>query len=196
MKRTVMVSVLLAFVLMAIPALAPRAQWDPASDPELVKSAQDTVKAFKKSEPKLDAYFKEAYGYVVFPTIGKGGFIVGGGGGVGVVYEKGRIAGKAKVVKITIGAQVGGEAYSELMFFKDKATFEKFKSGGAKFQANATATAGDASRQAAANWAEGVAVFFRGKGGLIADASMGTQDFSFEPVPPPPAKAEKKKAKK
>ena len=71
----------------------------------------------------------------------------------------------------------------------------QFKAGGAKFQANATATAGDASRQAATNWSEGVAVFFKGKGGLIADASMGTQDFGFEPATPPPAPA-KKKAKK
>jgi lipid-binding SYLF domain-containing protein len=193
MKHRIWAYVPAFLVLLVFSAPALRAEWDPASDPELVKSAQDTVKAFKASDPKLGAYFKEAYGYVVFPTIGKGGFIIGGGGGKGVVFEKGRITGMAKVVKITIGAQVGGEAYSELMFFKDKATCEKFKSGGAKFQANATATAGDASRQAATNWADGVAVFFKGKGGLIADASMGTQDFTFDPAPPPPAKKKGKK---
>ena len=193
MRRLLAAPVLAIALLCALAPTAIRAEWDPASDPELVRAAEQTVKAFKASDPKLAAYFKEAYGFVVFPTIGKGGFIIGGGGGVGVVYEKGRIAGKAKVVKITVGAQVGGEAYSELMFFRDKATFERFKSGGAKFQANATATAGDASRQAATNWSEGVACFFRGKGGLIADASMGTQDFSFEPAPPPPPAGKKGK---
>lgn len=184
----------LALLVVSAPGL--RAEWDPASDAELVRSAQETVKAFKASEPKLGAYFKEAYGYVVFPTVGKGGLIVGAAHGKGVVFVKGAIVGKASITKITIGAQVGGEAYSELMFFKDKATFEKFKAGGAKFQANATATAGDATRQAATNWTEGVAMFFKGKGGLIADASMGTQDFTFDPVPPPAPAPAKKKAKK
>lgn len=187
------VYLLVGFLLLLALPTGLRAEWDPASDPELVQSAKETVKAFKASDAKLGAYFKEAYGYVVFPTIGKGGLIIGAAHGKGVVFVKGTIVGKATITKVTIGAQVGGEAYSELMFFKDKATFEKFKSGGARFQANATATAGDASRQAATNWADGVAVFFKGKGGLIADASMGSQDFTFDPAPPPPAK---KKAKK
>lgn len=184
---------LIGILLLAFGTTVLRAEWDPASDPELVQAAQETVKAFKASEPALGAYFKQAYGYVVFPTVGKGGLIIGAAHGKGVVFVKGTIVGKASITKVTIGAQVGGEAYSELMFFKDKATFERFKAGGAKFQANATATAGDASRQAATNWADGVAVFFKGKGGLIADASMGSQDFTFEPAPPAPPKKKGKK---
>ena len=193
MRHRIWAYLLTGLALVAFSAPALRAEWDPASDAELVKAAHETVKAFKASNPALGVYFKEAYGYVVFPTVGKGGLIIGAAHGTGVVFEKGAIVGKASITKVTIGAQVGGEAYSELMFFKDKATCEKFKSGGAKFQANATATAGDATRQATANWTEGVAIFFKGKGGLIADASMGTQDFSFDPVPPSPAKKKGKK---
>lgn len=184
---------LIGVLLCAFAASGLRAEWDPASDPELVRAAQETVQAFKASDPALGAYFKEAYGYVVFPTVGKGGLIIGAAHGRGVVFVKGTIAGKASITKVTIGAQVGGEAYSELMFFKDRATFERFKAGGAKFQANATATAGDASKQAATNWADGVAVFFKGKGGLIADASLGSQDFTFESAPPPPPKKKGRK---
>ena len=188
MMRTVRLTpFLLAMVLFV--QVAAFSDWDPKSEPELVSAAQDAVKKFKASDPIVASYFKDAYGYVVFPTVGKAGLIVGGAHGKGVVYIQGKIAGKASISQVTVGAQIGGEAFSELMFFKDKAAFEKFKNGDLKFSAAASASVAKASAQAARNWSEGVAVFFHGKGGLIADASIGGQNFEFEQaVKPPPAK--------
>ena len=188
MKKRLVSTLVLMTLLAGLIPVGLRAEWDPASDQELVRNAEKTVAAFKKADSKIQNYFKQAYGYAVFPTVGKGSLIIGGAHGVGVVYIGGKIVGKATITKISIGAQAGGEAYSELMFFKDKATAQKFREGKTKFEATASATAVTSSAHAGTNWSDGIAVFFKGKGGLIADASMGTQNFSFEPAVQPPQK--------
>jgi lipid-binding SYLF domain-containing protein len=85
----------------------------------------DTIEVFAKSA-SVKPFFKSAYGYAVFPTVGKGGFVVGGAYGTGQVYAKGKVTGTAKLVKMTIGLQAGGQAFREMIFFEDKRAYEEF----------------------------------------------------------------------
>jgi len=124
---------------------------------------------------------KEAYAYVVFPTIGKAGFVFGGSRGTGLVFEGGKVVGDAKVTQASFGLQARYESYSELVFFKDKATFESFKSGKIKMSAQASAVAVKEGAAVKTSYNDGVAVFVKAKAGLILDASVGGQKFTFEP---------------
>jgi lipid-binding SYLF domain-containing protein len=155
--------------------------WDPQEEQKNLAAAEETIKSFKAAEPGLEVYFKEAYAYAVFPTIGKAGLIIGGSHGTGLVFEGGKVVGDAKVTQASVGLQAGAESYSELVFFKDKATFENFKSGNVKLSAQASAVAIKKGAAAKSSYNEGVAVFVKAKGGLMADASVGGQKFSFEP---------------
>ena len=155
--------------------------WDPEQEQKDMAAAEETIKGFKAAEPGLDVYFKEAFGYAVFPTIGKAGLIIGGSHGDGLVFEDGKVVGSATVTQASIGLQAGAESYSELVFFKDKATFENFKSGDIKLSAQASAVAVGKGAAAKSSYTEGVAVFVKTKGGLMADASVGGQKFKFEP---------------
>jgi len=155
--------------------------WDPQEEQKNLAAAEETIKSFKAAEPGLEVYFKEAYAYAVFPTIGKAGLIIGGSHGTGLVFEGGKVVGDAKVTQASVGLQAGAESYSELVFFKDKATFENFKNGDIKLSAQASAVAVKQGVTAKSSYTDGVAVFVKAKGGLMADASVGGQKFSFEP---------------
>lgn len=164
-------------------------------------SYSDAIGVFKKS-PQVQPFFKNAFGYVVFPTIGKGGIGIGGAYGKGQVYKKGKITGTAKLFKATIGFQLGGQAFSEIIFFKDNRAYDDFTSGNFEFDATASAVAITAGAQAKAgtegttagvstgpatgtqaeiNYRKGMAVFIHAKGGLMYEATIGGQKFSFEP---------------
>lgn len=161
----------------------------------------DTIGIYKKS-PAVTPFFKKCYGYVVFPTVGKAGFVVGGSYGSGQVYAKGKVTGTAKLVKATIGFQAGGQAFSQMVFLEDKRAYEEFTSGNFEFDAGVSAvaitagvqakagtegaTAGASAGPATAAQAEtsyhkGMAVFVHAKGGLMYEATVGGQKFSFEP---------------
>ena len=164
-------------------------------------SYQDTIAVFKKS-PVVKPFFRKAHGYAIFPTVGKGGIGIGGAYGKGQVYRKGKITGTVSWVKVTIGFQLGGQAFSEIIFFKDKRAYEDFTSGNFEFDAEASAvaiTAGarakagttgstasassgsDAGKQAKTGYRKGMAIFTRVKGGLMYEAAIGGQKFSFKP---------------
>ena len=104
----------------------------------------ETVKLFKDSN-QSSSYFHHSYGYAVFPTIGKGGIGVGAAHGSGHVYQQGKRIGSVTVNQLSIGMQLGGKAFSEIIFFKDKAALEDFTSGHFEFSADAAATAITAS---------------------------------------------------
>jgi lipid-binding SYLF domain-containing protein len=175
----VMMLLALAAALAATAVMA--SGWDPQEEQKNVAAAEETIKSFKAAEPGLEVYFKDAYAYAAFPTIGKGGLVFGGSYGTGTVFESGKVVGAAKVTSLSVGLQAGGESYSELIFFKDKETFENFKNGNVKLSAQASAVAADKGAAAKASYNEGVAVFVKSKGGLMADASVGGQKFKFEP---------------
>ena len=109
----------------AAPANA--AGWNPQGETEQLEAAEQTVATFKATDSGLEDYFKKAFGYVIFPTVGSGGFIFGGAHGTGVVYEKGKPIGRASLTQVTFGAVFRGQAYSELLFFRDKAALENFQ---------------------------------------------------------------------
>ena len=164
-------------------------------------SYTDTIEVFKKS-PAVQPFFKNAYGYAVFPTVGKGGIGIGGAYGKGQVYKGGKVTGTTKLFKATIGFQLGGQAFSEIIFFQDKRAYDDFTSGEFEFDATASvvaitagaqakagtegATAGASSgpatgTQAKTNYRKGMAVFVHAKGGLMYEAAIGGQKFSFKP---------------
>ncbi len=131
--------------------------------------------------PHLTVYFEKAYGYAVFPTITKGGIGIGAAHGTGEVYEKGEYIGTASMTQVTVGAQFGGQTYSEIVFFKDKETLEDFKKGNFKPGAQASTIASTAGASTDADYDHGVAIFTLSKSGLMFEATAGGQKFNFKP---------------
>ncbi len=158
-----------------------------------------TLAAFKNS--KAGNFFENAYGYAIFPTIGKVGFVIGGAYGQGRVFEKGRYTGRTEMTQATIGWQFGGQAYSQIIFFQDQRSYDEFTSGNFEFGANASAvviTAGVAAQastkgtsatvnagnkyvKAEGQYYKGTAVFNIAKGGLMYEAVLSGQKFNFYP---------------
>ncbi len=150
-----------------------------AADP--VKEAQDTIAVFKKTDPGITKFFQGAAGYAVFPTVGKGAIGVGGAGGSGILFEKGKAVGKTSLAQVTIGLQLGGQSYSEVVFFETDAALNDFKKGNFALAAQVSAVAAAAGASANAKYASGVAVFTATKAGLMYEASVGGQKFGYEP---------------
>jgi lipid-binding SYLF domain-containing protein len=141
-----------------------------------------TAKAeFLEADWQMEKHFSEAYGYVIFPNVGKGGLGVGGAAGNGVVYEGGVEVGMAKLSQITIGFQAGGQAYKEIIFFQNKEAMERFKGNNFEVAAQVSAVAAAAGASADAKYQEGVMIYTRQKGGLMYEASVGGQKLKFNP---------------
>jgi lipid-binding SYLF domain-containing protein len=156
-----------------------------ALQPARAQSAEDvqaTIKKFEAGDPGMQAWFREAHGYAVFPSVGKGGIGIGGAHGKGLVYERGKLIGKTSLTAVTIGWQLGGQAFSEVIFFKDKTALDDFIRGNFEFDAGVSAVAltAGASRDLAYN--KGVAVVTATKGGLMYEATVGGQKFGFEKI--------------
>lgn len=142
----------------------------------------DTVAAFKKSDKSLVKWFDSAHGYAVFPTVGKGGVVVGGASGDGRVYEKGVFIGTTRMTQVTVGAQIGGQSFSEVIFFETKDALERFKDEKFEMTAGLSAVAAAEGMSANAKYTQGVAVFTLAKKGLMAEAAVGGQKFKFTPI--------------
>jgi hypothetical protein len=159
----------------------------------------NTIEVFKKSDA-VKPFFDKSYGYALFPTIGKGGVGIGGAYGSGQVYAQGVLTGTTKLFKATIGFQWGGQAFSQMIFFEDKRSFEEFTGGNFEFDAGVSAvaiTAGVQAKagtegatagasagpstgaQAEASYRKGMAVFVHAKGGLMYEATIGGQKFTY-----------------
>jgi lipid-binding SYLF domain-containing protein len=155
--------------------------WNPDKPDEERQALEETIAAFKKKDPGIKTFFNEAYGYAVFPSVGKGGWVIGGAYGTGKVFRHGQIIGSTSIVQGTIGFQLGGQVYSEIVFFKDKKAFDRFKSGRLEFDAQVSAIAVTLGAAAKAAYEKGIAVFVMTKGGLMYEASVGGQSFTFTP---------------
>lgn len=162
-----------------------------------VEKCRTTFDKFKAlgNVPQLLA---QSYGYAVLPTIGKGGIGVGAAGGTGCVFAGGKHTGNVSMGQVTIGFQLGGQSYSQLILFQNKDTYNEFTQGNFEFGADATAvaltygaqagattkgasaSAGDTKGKAA--WKRGMAVYTIAKGGLMYEASIGGQKFNFKPL--------------
>jgi lipid-binding SYLF domain-containing protein len=145
-----------------------------------VKEAKSAVTAMKRADPGLKKFFDHSVGYAVFPSVGKGGLVVGGAGGSGIVFEHGKAVGKTTLSQVTIGAQIGGQAYYEIIFFENAETLVAFKKGEWTMAAQVSAVALSSGASADAKYKEGVAVFTLSKGGAMAEASVGGQNFTFK----------------
>lgn len=159
----------------------------------------DTVNLFKNAGESGN-FFKTAYGYAVFPTIGKGGVGIGGAFGKGRVYAKGKHVGDTSMSQVTVGFQLGGQGYSEIIFFEDERAFKEFTKGNFEFGADASAVAITAAAGASASstgssagasggkkdavtagkYYKGFATFTIVKGGLMYEAAIAGQKFSYK----------------
>jgi len=187
MKKLLLTSFIILFVI-SFTTLSVHGGWNPyqkeTGDEEKIinKEVAETITAFKNTTPIMKDYFEKAYGYAVFPNVGKGGIGIGGAYGRGEVYEKGKFIGYSKMTQVSFGLQFGGQKYSEIIFFKDKKTLDKFKEGNFELGARASAVAITAGVATDADYNDGVAIFTFVKGGLMYEATVSGQKFSFTPV--------------
>jgi lipid-binding SYLF domain-containing protein len=172
-----------------------------AAAPAWADEYQETIDIFKKAG-ESGKFFDSAHGYAVFPTIGKGGVGIGGAYGKGRVYEQGKHIGDASMTQVTVGWQLGGQAYSQIVFFQDSRALKEFTSGSFEFGAEASAVAITAAAGARAStggasagasggrhdaatvgskYNKGLATFTVAKGGLMYEASIGGQKFGYTP---------------
>jgi len=149
---------------------------------DLTGKVQTALANAKKADPGLDKFFNEAVGYAVFPSVGKGAVGVGGAYGRGELYRAGQLDGYCTLTQASIGLALGGQKYTELIFFETPAALERFKSGNFAFAAQASAVALKSGASANAKYANGVAVFTMGEAGLMYEASIGGQKFNYEPA--------------
>ena len=163
-------------------------------------SYSDTIALFKNSS-EAASFFSNSYGYAVFPTIGKGGLVVGGAHGSGHVYQHGHYVGDTTMNQVSVGFQAGGQAYSQIIFFQNKDAFDAFTNGSFEFGADVNAVAitaaaggsvgtsgasGNASggmkdAKTAGSYYKGMAVFTIVKGGAMYQAAVAGQKFSYKP---------------
>ena len=164
-----------------------------------VEDLSKTIELFK-GIPQVAPYFGSAYGYAVWDRIGRGGFGIGGARGRGQVYQGGKVTGFATLTDVTFGAQLGGQAYRQVIFFENKAAYDKFTSGKFEFDASASAVAVTASAQASAGtqgassaagagdpntgaakgYVSGMQTFTMAEGGLMYAATIGGQKYKFD----------------
>jgi len=174
--KTVSLLVLTAVLVIAGAARAP------AQEIPLDRDVKDAILLFKRSDSKMQKLFDEAAGYAVFPSIGKGAVGIGGAAGAGEVFEKGRLVGRAKMTQVTIGAQLGGQEYAEVIFFQTKDALRAFEESQWEMSAEASAVAAAEGASANAKYRLGVLVFTLAKDGLMFEASVGGQKFKYDPL--------------
>ena len=172
------------------------------SCPAVADQYADAANVFRNTEA-ASPFFSRSYGYAVFPTVGKGGFILAGGFGKGRVFVAGDPVGETTLTQATIGFQIGGQAFTQIIFFEDERAYREFAQGGFEFGGQVNATVIKASAQATASttgstagasggvnevdtvspgFYKGMAVFIVATGGLMFEASVGGQRFTFQPI--------------
>jgi hypothetical protein len=184
-----------AIILFTVMSVAGHSAW--------ADNYSDTIAAFR-SAGESSGYFGKSYAYAVFPTIGKGGIGIGGAYGEGRVYVGGQHVGNSTMAQVTVGLQLGGQAFSQIIFLEDERSFREFTSGHFEFSAEATAVAITAGVSAKANtgggvtagasggrnnatnvhggYRKGMAIFTIARGGLMYEATLGGQKFNYTPL--------------
>lgn len=171
---------LLASAALVVASASSFANWDPDEVAEYDAKSQVAISTFKKSDPSIQRFFDSAAGYVVIPTVGKGGIGIGGARGKGILYEGGAATAVVTLTQLSFGFQWGGQAYSEFIFFEDAATLADFKKGNYELNAQASAVAVTAGASADVAFDGGMAIFTQVKGGLMYEAAVGGQKFKVE----------------
>jgi lipid-binding SYLF domain-containing protein len=162
-----------------VAGISPLLAQSASKDAKIVADGKTAIAAMIKADPGIKSAIANAYGYAIFPNVGKGGMGIGGAAGNGAVYQKGKLIGMAKLTQVTIGFQWGGQAYRELVLFETVADLNKFKENNIEFSAQASAVAVTAGASANAAYHDGVMIYTQTKGGLMYEASVGGQKFKF-----------------
>ena len=150
-----------------------------SKEKKLVRDCDEAKDEFINTDGLMKNLFSSAYGYVIFPNVGKGGIGIGGAVGNGIVYDGDGVIGKAKLTQLSIGFQFGGQAYREVIFFETKADLDRFKENKIEFSAQASAVAVTTGASANVKYKDGVMIFSQQKGGLMYEASIGGQKFNY-----------------
>lgn len=150
-----------------------------SKDKKIIGDSKLAKTEFMNADPLMKNLFNNAYGYVIFPNIGKGGLGVGAATGNGVVYERSAIVGMANMKQVTVGFQAGGQAYREVIFFETEGDLKRFKENKIEFSGQASAVAATKGASANVKYKDGVMIFTKAKGGLMYEASVGGQKFKF-----------------
>jgi lipid-binding SYLF domain-containing protein len=150
-----------------------------SKDSKLIADASAAKAEFIRTDAGLAGIFNSSYGYVIFPNVGKGAIGIGGAAGNGIVYQKGKMVGRASMKQVSVGFQWGGQAYREVIFFDSKDALDRFKASKYEFSAQVSAVAATAGASANVKYRDGVAVFTQQKGGLMYEASIGGQKFKY-----------------
>lgn len=181
MRRWTLAVILIATISFASSAVGHAANTN-APPSELHKDSFEAIKLFKKTDSKMAKLFAEAAGYTIFPGIVKGAAGIGAAHGEGEVYAKGKLIGTATVTQVTLGLQLGGQEYAELIFFENEDTLNQFASGKFALSAQASAVLAAEGSAGSAKYQLGVMVFTIPKGGYMFEASIGGQKFNFTPL--------------
>ena len=180
MRKIAAFITLLALVLSSVQALAFEPDKTNKKELEVKRAILDIL----IEDPGIQKFFDDSAGYAVFPKVGKGGIIVGGAFGRGLVISNEQVDGYTALSQATIGLQLGGQSYAQFIFFKDETALDHFKRGNFEFSAQASAVAITLGASADANYDAGVAVFTHINGGLMFEGSIGGQRFSYKPKIP------------
>jgi lipid-binding SYLF domain-containing protein len=173
----------LALVLILVAGLLVSCATAPSSRAEkdaLLTEAATTMKRMNAEDPTLGAFVQRGYGYALFPTVTKGGLVVGGARGQGVVYEQGRHIGYCDLSQASVGLQAGAQTFSELLVFENKGALDRFKAGALNFAADASAVVLKSGVATNAEFVDGVVVVVNPIGGVMLEASIGGQQFTYQ----------------
>ncbi|NNJ64975.1 MAG: lipid-binding SYLF domain-containing protein [Xanthomonadales bacterium] len=158
--------------------------FEPDTTDPLQLDVKKAILDIKRADPGIEAFFENAAGYAVFPNVGKGGFVIGGAYGRGVVIVNDRVDGYTTMSQATIGLQLGGQKYAQFIFFRDTVALGHFRRGNFEFGAQASAVAITAGASSDAAYDQGVAIFTQAAGGLMLEGTVGGQRFTYEPASP------------
>jgi lipid-binding SYLF domain-containing protein len=147
---------------------------------ELTAGVEEAKAALIKKDEGLKAVIEKARGYVIFPSVAKGGLGIGAAMGTGQLVEQGKVMGEAKLSQVSIGLQAGGQAYVEVICFEDQTSLDNFKKGNFEFSAQVSAVAVTAGVSKNAKYEKGIMVLTMAKGGLMYEASVGGQKFKYK----------------
>ena len=178
--KKIVTTMLAAFAFSAL--LVPHSLKAQEDKTKLMAESKEAKSAFVKTDESMKNLFNNSYGYVIFPNIGKGALVVGGAGGDGVVYEKGKQIGTAKITQVSVGAQAGAQTYREIIFFENKEALDRFKQNKVEFSGQASAVAVKSGESTNVKYREGVQVYTQEISGLMLEASIGGQKFTYHPL--------------
>jgi lipid-binding SYLF domain-containing protein len=151
-----------------------------AEQQEVINDAELAKAAFTKNNPNIVELFSNAEGYVIFPNVGKGAYIVGGASGNGAVYEKGELIGMANLKQLDIGLQIGGQAFRQVIFFQNQTELDRFKQGNFELSGTASAVVLEEGKAKSIEFRNGIAIATMPKAGAMVEISVGGQKFDYQ----------------